>query len=195
MAITPEKLAELLAKARARAATITATVPVTVPVTVPADTENTVSTYTASIQPTGMHGEVITYNERQQAFIDYATKGDDCVLLGAAGKGKSTCQRGAVTSLIMSGRAGVLTTGGHKTLKEGTPGIVVCAYTRRAVNNIRKVMPADMKDNCVTIHKLLEYEPIYYDVIDEVTGDYKVTMRFEPTRNATRPLMDSITTI
>ncbi len=195
MAISKERLAELLAAARARAQLAGA-----VPATVSPASPVTVSVLTTVSAPpvdvtTGMHGEVITYNERQQAFIDYATCGESAVLLGAAGTGKSTCQRGTVSSLILSGRAGILNAGGHKHLKDGTPGIVVCAYTRRAVNNIRKVMPADMKDNCISIHKLLEYEPVYYEIEDEVTGLTRNTMRFEPTRNQLRPLPQSITTI
>ena len=195
MAISKERMAELLAAARARA--IAAGTPVAggaAPAPVALSVASTLATQPTDVT-TGMHGEVITYNERQQAFIDYATRGESAVLLGAAGTGKSTCQRGTVSSLILSGRAGVMDAGGHKHLRDGTPGIVVCAYTRRAVNNIRKVMPADMKDNCISIHKLLEYEPVYYEVTDEVTGLDKNTMRFEPTRNQLRPLPTSITTI
>jgi exodeoxyribonuclease V alpha subunit len=47
----------------------------------------------------------------------------------------------------------------------------------------------------MTIHALLEYEPVYYDVQDPTTGEYKKTMRFEPRRNASNPLPASIKTI
>jgi exodeoxyribonuclease V alpha subunit len=202
MAISPERMQELLAKARAAklAAVATTAQPNPQQTTQLTKLTQTVTTTLDTVavptttQPTGMHGEVISYNTNQQKFIDYATKGDDCVLLGAAGTGKSTCQRGTVQSLILQGKAGIMETG-HKYLKSGSPGIVVCAYTRRAVNNIRKVMPADMKDNCISIHKLLEYEPTYYDVIDPVTGNDRKTMKFEPARNRLNPLPSSITTI
>lgn len=193
MAISKERMAELLAAARARAVAAGAVLP-SQPAPVAVSVASALAVPDTSVT-TGMHGEVITYNERQQAFIGYATRGESAVLLGAAGTGKSTCQRGTVSSLILSGRAGIMDAGGHKHLRDGTPGIVVCAYTRRAVNNIRKVMPADMKDNCISIHKLLEYEPVYYEVEDEVSGGTKNTMRFEPTRNQLRPLPTSITTI
>ena len=42
--------------------------------------------------PTGMHGEAITYNEKQQEFISLAVARKSCVLNGAAGTGKTTCQ-------------------------------------------------------------------------------------------------------
>lgn len=135
-------------------------------------------------------GEII-YNAEQQEFIDLATTGNSCILIGAAGTGKTTCQKGAVTSLIQSGRIPFLS-GSHKYLKMGTPGIVICAYTRRAVANIRKAVPEDMKSNCITIHKLLEYEPEYYEVTDPNTGESKTTMKFMPTRNSVRPLDESI---
>jgi exodeoxyribonuclease V alpha subunit len=56
-------------------------------------------------------------------------------------------------------------------------------------------MPAGMESNCITIHKLLEYQPVYYEVVDPETGEEKKTMRFEPTRTQFRPLPSTIKTI
>lgn len=140
------------------------------------------------------YGHEITYNTEQAQFIELATTGKSCILIGAAGTGKSTCQRGAVTSIIQSGKAGVLQSDGHKYLKDGTPGIVIVSFTRRAVSNIRKIVSEDMKANCLTIHSLLEYEPVYYEAYDEESGKDIKTMRFEPTRNMIRPLPSSIQT-
>lgn len=144
---------------------------------------------------TDRFGVSITYNEKQQRFIDTAITGKSCVLIGAAGTGKTTCMKGVMTALIQSGKAGVLQADGHKHLVSDSPGIVVVAFTRRAVANIRKNMPEDMKMNCITIHKLLEYQPVYYTVMDEATGESKNKMVFEPTRNEANPLPASITTI
>ena len=190
MALTPEKLQELLAKARANAVTKSPAPQITVQeVTPPTPIDNHL-THTV-----GMHGEVITYNEKQQQAVNLGASGKSFVLLGAAGTGKSTCQRGVVQTLIASNKAGILVDDGHKYLPAETPGIVVCAYTRRAVNNIRKVMPADMKDNCITIHKLLEYQPVYYAEWDEELQRDVKTLRFEATRNKSKPLHPSIHTI
>lgn len=144
---------------------------------------------------TGMHGEVITYNAKQQEFIDLVASGESCVLLGAAGTGKTTCSKGANAALIASGCLPVLQTDGHKHLRAGSPGVIIISYTRRAVNNIRKVQSEDLKNNCVTVHKLLEYKPVYYEMIDPATGLAKNTMSFEPSRCATNPLPSSIYTI
>ena len=56
-------------------------------------------------------------------------------------------------------------------------------------------LSADLRANCMTIHALLEYEPVYFDVQDPVTHEWKKTMRFEPKRTAHYPLPSSIRTI
>jgi exodeoxyribonuclease V alpha subunit len=53
-----------------------------------------------------------------------------------------------------------------------------------------------MKDNAITIHKLLEYQPVFYEIEDPLhPGEYRKTMRFEPNRCATNPLDPAIRTI
>lgn len=199
--ISKERLQELLAKARAgaaqrqaAAATVTQPIATTQPNTV-VEVIDTTNHDTISAHAVGMHGEAITYNAKQLQAVQLIGSGESCVILGPAGTGKSTCQRGGVQALIQSGRAGILNADGHKHLRDGTPGIVVVAFTRRAVNNIRKVMPVDMRDNCITIHKLLEYEPVRKEVFDAETGKEKTVQVFEPTRNAIRKLPRSIHTI
>lgn len=142
---------------------------------------------------TNQYGIDITYNSEQQAFIDLATSGSNCVLIGAAGTGKTTCQKGAVLSLLQSGNIPTIKDNlGHKYLKGDVPGIILTSFTRRAVRNLKRAMSADMKDNCITLHKLLEYQPVTYEVYDEVEDKYKVTMKFEPTRNSVNPLPSTI---
>jgi exodeoxyribonuclease V alpha subunit len=138
------------------------------------------------------NGNVIQYNEEQLSFVRIASSGESAVLIGPAGTGKTTCMRGALESLIQSGRVGILDNEDHKHLVDGTPGIVVISFTRRAVANIRKNLSEDLKANCLTYHALMEYEPEYFDVIDPVTGEEKKSMRFIATRNGYRPLPTSI---
>lgn len=143
----------------------------------------------------GMHGEAITYNTEQQAFINLIGSGKSCVLIGAAGTGKTTCSKGGIAALIASGRVPSLQADGHKYLIDGAPGVLIISYTRRAVNNIRKVQSQDLKDSCITSHKLLEYQPEYYEITDQETGLTKKTMQFLPARCADNPLPDTIRTI
>ena len=70
----------------------------------------------------GMHGEEITYNSKQQEFIDLVASGASCVLLGAAGTGKTTCSKGANEALIASGASAILQAEDHKHLVSGCPG-------------------------------------------------------------------------
>jgi len=144
---------------------------------------------------TGMHGESITYNPQQQEFIDLISAGTSCVLVGAAGTGKTTCSQGGIQGLISSNSIPVLQNEGHKHLISGSPGILIISYTRRAVNNIRKVQSTDLQSNCMTSHKLLEYAPDYFEIDDPETGLTKKTMRFIPTRNASNPLPSTIACI
>ena len=134
------------------------------------------------------YGNTITYNTEQTAFVNLIRSRKSCILIGAAGTGKTTTIRGAVELLIRElGIAPLSNQTTHKHLIAGTPGICCVAYTRRAVNNIKKAMPTELSPNCITIHKLLEYGPVYYEAIDD-KGNVKTTMRFEPARNSYNPL-------
>jgi exodeoxyribonuclease V alpha subunit len=147
------------------------------------------------IQSTDKYGNIITYNEKQSDAVHRVGRGESCIIIGAAGTGKTTCMKGGVKELIANPHTRILQGHDHKHLPHGVPGIVVCAYTRRATNNIRRNMTDDMKDNCITIHKLLEYGPVYYEVTDPESGKTKITMRFEPFRHAMNPLPHGVSCI
>lgn len=186
-----EKLLALVAKMRAEKASR----PGTTDVLSKTPTQEAVSSQSTSWEILDKYGNLITLNSKQTEFVQTASSGKSCVLIGAAGTGKTTCQRAVTQSLIQSGIAGILEANGHKHLISGSPGIVICAYTRRAVANIRRNMPADLQNNCITIHKLLEYQPTYYEVTDEATGETKTTMKFEANRHGLNPLPSSIRVI
>jgi len=162
--------------------------------TLPQD-QNLVDDIKSAYEITDKYGNPISLNSKQSEFVRLATEGNSCVLIGAAGTGKTTCQKAVTQSLILGGKAGILSSDGHKYLPSDTPGIVICAYTRRAVANIKRNMPPDLQSNCITIHKLLEYQPVYYEVNDDVTGESKNKMKFEATRNSANPLPSTIRTI
>lgn len=150
---------------------------------------------TAVAGTTDRFGKTITYNTNQQRAVNLIASGQSCVVIGAAGTGKTTIQKGSTAALIQSGLTPPLdSTYDHKHLKRGAPGIAICAYTRRATNNIRKNLSEDLQQCCLTIHKLLEYEPVVYNITGE-NGEEKRTMRFEPTRNADNPLPSALRTI
>lgn len=192
--ITKSRLAEMVAALRAKKAAALASDALINPSPEIIAKEALVKVAEA-VEATDRFGKLIEYNGKQQEFVDLADSGESAILIGAAGTGKTTCMKGVVSGLIQNGRAGLLTADGHKHLLDGSPGIVVCAYTRRAVANIRKNMPEDMRANCVTIHKLLEYQPVYDTVTNEETGAETTKMSFQPARDRFHPLPPSIHTI
>lgn len=141
------------------------------------------------------YGNAITYNPQQQEFVNLVGAGESCILIGAAGTGKTTCSQGGLEELISSGRVPVLAADGHRHLVDGTPGVVIIAYTRRAVNNIKRVLPANLKHNAITAHKLLEYGPVKETVTDPETGEDKTIQMFRPSRDQHNPLPTTIHTV
>lgn len=144
---------------------------------------------------TGIDGSIITYNQKQKEFVTLVSSGCSCVLIGAAGTGKTTGTQGGTQGLLQSGLVPILKGCQHKHLIDGTPGILLISYTRRAVNNIRKVQSEELKQNCITSHKLLEYAPEFFEIEDSETGLIKKSMRFLPSRNSLNPLPSTIHTI
>jgi exodeoxyribonuclease V alpha subunit len=205
--ISSSKFAEIIAKAREKKALELLQQEGVHPDTIPKQSALTstlieAGILTSDVENVGMsttdkYGQSITYNSAQQSFITLATSPGtlkSCCLIGAAGTGKTTCMKGTVSTLSQHSQTGILQNHDHKHLPHGVPGIVVCAYTRRATNNIRRNMDDSMKGNCLTIHKLLEYGPEYFQIIN-ADGEERTSMKFAPMRNALNPLPQEITTI
>lgn len=139
--------------------------------------------------------EGLEENPEQATYIKLCLKGENCILIGAAGTGKTTVQGIAAHILMHSGRIKPMRES-TKYLVEGAPGVAIVSFTNRAVNNIRYKMPMDLQKHCVTIHKLLEFQPIWYEVEDpDNPGEYRKSMRFEPSRNKFNPLPSSLSRI
>lgn len=198
--MTPDKLKELIAAAQAKALAAKATMPapVAMPMPVAAAVAQATNNEAPAIEPpqpvAAKLEESWTWHPNQLRAIELARTGRSFVMIGAAGTGKTTVTKAISNELIDSGVAGILQED-TKFLAAGSPGIVAVSFTRRAVRNLRKAMPASMKDNCITIHKLLEYEPVFYSIFDPITKMERKTMRFEPQRHAWRKLPTSIHTI
>jgi len=136
--------------------------------------------------------ENFPYNDQQRQGIKWAVEGHSFVLTGAAGTGKTTNLRGIVANLIASGRCGVIGQTDHKYIHTGAPGIVLVSYTNKAVGNIKRKLPKYLHNNCVTIHKLLEYQPVFEESTNKDTGAVSSTRLFQPARTAYNPLPRSI---
>lgn len=126
------------------------------------------------------------WNEEQTKAIALAAGREDFCLVGAAGTGKTTTEIAILKQLIHSGFCPILKRE-TKRFKQGQYAFAVVSFTRRAVQAAKRQLSADMRLNCMTIHKFLEYEPVFFDVLDPQTGMMKKTMRFEPQRTAHNP--------
>ena len=128
-------------------------------------------------------------NERQQMAVDMALSGKSFVLIGAAGTGKTTCQREVARALWHQGKLKDINFSSKSNQPLHGPSFAAVAFTRRASGNLRRAihkdeeMKAAFANNIMTIHALLEYEPVYFT--DENGKD---TMRFQPRRTSANPL-------
>lgn len=136
---------------------------------------------------TTVTGKEVTLNKAQEEFVTAICAGESVVMIGKAGTGKTTTAGIGMTELIRTGKL-LPMSNGTDNLRAGLPGVAVVSFTNKAVNNIRKQMPMDLQPHCLTIHKLLEFKPKYYEVTDPDTGVAHNTMRFEPTRTVFNPL-------
>lgn len=136
----------------------------------------------------------ITLNEKQLHAKEMAMIGKSFVIIGPAGSGKTTTQRAVSEALLEDKRLSSSTFKSYTATGErvyiSAPSIAFVAYTRRAASNLRKAIHKNpmleeaLKDNIMTIHMLLEYEPeTYWDA-----SEGKEKFRFAPKRTATNPL-------
>lgn len=132
-------------------------------------------------------------NAEQKQAVEYAIAGKSFCLIGAAGTGKTTTQRIVIQELAARNCVQQLPDEWeHKYLTRGNPSIAVVSYINKAVNNIRAALPTIFKPCALTIHKLLEYSPVYEDYTDldkdgnEITKTRKV---FRPMRTEANPLV------
>ena len=65
-----------------------------------------IPTNSVSSNGTDRHGNSITYNSRQQEAINLILSGQSCVIIGAAGTGKTTIQKASTAGLLQSGQEG-----------------------------------------------------------------------------------------
>lgn len=104
-------------------------------------------------------------NPEQLRAIQHGQAGESFCLIGAAGTGKTTTQRLLITELANSGRIGKIAAApDSKVYGTGCPAVGVFSFTNKAVNNIRDALPQMFKPFCTTLHKVLEFHPIFEEI-------------------------------
>lgn len=142
----------------------------------------------------GAFSLAIELNQKQLMAKEFTFAGKSFVLTGAAGTGKTTAQRAVAEALLTNKQLHTthFKLQGSKTIVQA-PSIAFCAYTRRATNNLRRAIHKNpeleetLKHNIMTIHALLEFEPVFEDKEDSDGNQYK-TFRFLPKRDHLHPL-------
>ena len=134
-----------------------------------------------------------TWNKEQEEAITAGCNGESFCLIGAAGTGKTTTLRGLLSKLLSNNQLPPIEKS-TRHLTKGSPGIVLFSYTRRAVRNIAKQMPPEIRAHCITGHKLLEFAPERFEV-DDGKGGVRTSFRFAPSRNRANPLPGNLRTI
>jgi exodeoxyribonuclease V alpha subunit len=151
-----------------------------------------------NLQRVDMNGDasLFSWNKEQTEAIALARKLKSFILIGAAGTGKTTTEKQIVEILINEHLVPEELGESTKFLRAELPGIVLTSFTRRAVRNSRRAVDSTgIGAHCITLHKLLEYEPVYYEVWDEQEGKNRTTMRFEPMRHRLQKLPTSLKVI
>lgn len=146
-------------------------------------------------QITDKYGNTITLNEEQWQAVEAVLNGKSICLIGPAGTGKTTTMKAVFIALMNAGKLPIMSNHGHKYLPENAPGVSISAFTRRATNNIRRNVSEDLQGNCVTIHKLLEYEPQFYEEYSSEKDKVVRKMIFAPARNMGNPLPIALSAI
>lgn len=135
----------------------------------------------------------LVLNEHQQEAVDAAMSGRSFCLVGSAGTGKTTTTRKIIEASMAAHRFPILEKG-TKHLAKDRPGVVLIAYTRRAVRNIAKQMPSEFKPHCITHHKLIEYAPTVVET-DMPDGTVRISKPFLPQRTRNNTLPSNLRTI
>ena len=125
------------------------------------------------------------FNAEQLQAVQFAREKKSFCLIGGAGTGKTTTQRGAIDALVSEQIVTTLAQGTEKVLTAGAPAVAVLSFTNKAVANIKAALPQEFKSHCATMHKILEYAPEEFEeeVVDSYgseTGEVLTRRRFVP---------------
>lgn len=64
------------------------------------------------------------------------------------------------------------------------PSVAMVGFTGRSTQMIKKNFPRSWHTNIMTIHRCLAFMPVWEEVYDDESGEFKNRMHFEPTFNA-----------
>lgn len=116
----------------------------------------------------------INLDESQQIALTGLLSNTHACLIGAAGTGKTTVERFFVNELIKK--------------YGGNVSIAFCAFTGRAVQQMKRALPPEFHKNCSTIHRMLGYAPVFEERWDEELNQWREVKVFRPSFDETNKL-------
>ena len=137
-------------------------------------------------------GKNITLDEYQKAALVGLQRQKFGCLIGAAGTGKTTVERELAEVLEESTPVVDINDAklpGQRTdTRDMRAAICFCAFTGRAVQQMKRALPRKYHSTCATIHATLGYAPVIEEVFDKETQQWKEVKRFRPTFTAQNKL-------
>lgn len=122
------------------------------------------------VLPSTLTGDIKLDDSQELAVSSLVKRRYGCII-GAAGTGKTTTVKALVARLLAQAeKAGEALT------------FAFCAFTGRAVQQIKRALPPEYQHCCDTMHGLLEYAPEAEDRYDPVTNKWKTIRLFKPRR-------------
>jgi exodeoxyribonuclease V alpha subunit len=142
--------------------------------------------------PSTMMDDAIQLDESQQAAVDGLKKEKYGCLIGAAGTGKTTTVKRLISSLESTTPTIDInlarTANAKATHEELNVAICFCSFTGRAVQQLKRAIPATYHPMCQTIHATLGYMPTTEEFFDKEADEWKEKRVFRPSFTATNKL-------
>ncbi len=143
------------------------------------------------ILPDNLMGD-IELDVDQVAAVHGIAKQQFAVLIGAAGTGKTTTTKALVKYLENSTPTIDLNRARTERNKSNVPeynvAVAFCAFTGRAVQQIKRALPKEYHAMCDTIHATLGYAPVEEDFYDKQLNEWRGRKVFRPTFTAVNKL-------
>lgn len=137
-------------------------------------------------------GKDITLDKFQAAALNGLKRQKYACLIGAAGTGKTTVERQLAEALEDTTPIIDINTtkieSKRSSVREYGAAICFCAFTGRAVQQMKRALPRKYWRTCQTIHATLGYMPTEEEYFDKKAKEWKVKRIFRPTFTATNKL-------
>lgn len=153
------------------------------------------STPVIKLNGSGLVPEGFEFDPSQLIALEALASQSHGCMIGAAGTGKTTCTKAFVQHVAHSvksidanydKRKDAEAKGNvHQELM--TPSILLCAFTGRAVRQIKKNFPKDWHPNIMTIHRALKFAPEFIEELGE-DGDVIKKRVFLPRHSKANPM-------